>query len=110
MHVHVNLTCQQFNLLRPAMVRNLNCVCRSVVTSIITWKNGWCYDEYSALVSTYYLCSKGKGVDVMSNDKLNEKDKTHTGEEPVLKWVHSVLQPGALSCTEHMFIPIYYSM
>lgn len=51
------------------MVRNLNCVCRSAVASIITWKNGWCYDEYFAVVSTYYLYSKGKGVDVMSNDK-----------------------------------------
>lgn len=85
LYVHVNLTCQQFNLLRPAMVRNLNCVCRSVVTSIITWKNGWCCDEYSALVSTYYLCSKGKGVDVMSNDKLNEKDKTHTLDLKMVK-------------------------
>lgn len=67
------------------MVRNLNCVCRSVVTSIITWKNDWCYDEYSALVSTYYLYSKGKGVDVMSNDKLNEKDKTHTLDLKMVK-------------------------
>lgn len=85
MHVHVNLTCQQFNLLRPAMVRNLNCVCRSAVASIITWKNGWCYDEYFAVVSTYYLYSKGKGVDVMSNDKLNEKDKTHTLDLKMVK-------------------------
>lgn len=44
---------------------------------IIIWKNGWCYDEYFVFVLIYYLCFKGKGVDVMSNDKLNEKDKIY---------------------------------
>lgn len=39
----------------------------------------------------------------MSNDKLKGKDKTYG---PVLKWVHTGVRPGALSCTEHMFVQI----
>lgn len=75
------------------MVRNLNCVCRSAVASIITWKSGWCYDEYFAVVSTYYLYSKGKGVDVMSNDKLKGKDKTNTLD---LKMVKNLFKSGCI--------------
>lgn len=59
------------------MVRNLNCVCWSVVVFIIIWKNGWCYDEYFVVVLICYLYFKGKGVDVMSNDKLKGKDKIY---------------------------------
>lgn len=40
----------------------------------------------------------------MSNDKLKGKDKTYTLDLKDL--LHTGVRPGALSCTEHMFVQI----